>query len=253
MKTDKAPLESVKLQNFKIPDNPDDRYIRKMFDHMARRYDIFTKLIGLGQDQRLRQKALADLKKGMRVLDLACGTGDLAILAAERLGTDGDITGLDFSSGMIEYARERCRRIATPAAGRIHWMCAKAEELPLDGPKYDLIVSGYALRNFYENIEAILLRAREGLAEDGRIAFLDLTEPVNPFLRAVYRFYMFVFVGIYGTLLFGKEYPIPYLPKSAARFFKANEFVEQLHKAGFREVTKQSFMLGATTLYRARR
>src|SRR5690348_2392623 len=108
MKTTEMPAETVEIQNFKIPEKPDDQYIRTMFDRMARRYDIFTKLIGLGQDQRLRQETLKDLKKGMRVLDLACGTGDLAILAAQRIGIDGEITGLDFSSGMLDYAGERC-------------------------------------------------------------------------------------------------------------------------------------------------
>ncbi len=253
MQSNETSAETAKLQNFRIPDKPDDHYIRKMFDHMARRYDIFTKLIGLGQDQRLRQEALVGLKKGMRMLDLACGTGDLAILAAHRIGVDGEITGLDFSAGMLKYAQERCRQLGSETAGRIRWIHGKAEDLPLEGQKFDFIVSGYALRNFYENIEVILIRVRESLTKNGQIAFLDLTEPVNPLFKMLYRFYMFLFVGIYGMVLFGKEYPIPYLPKSSARFFKANEFVRELHKAGFCEITKQSFMLGAVTLYRARR
>lgn len=234
------------------PEKPSGEYIRDMFGHFANRYEIFTFLIGLGQDQRLRRHTLKTLKKGMRVLDLACGTGDLALLASQKIGDDGEVVGLDFSPQMLEKARRRAQKRGLGKNGNLSWVLKKAEDLPLGDQRFDLVVSGYALRNLYENIDAILEKVRHSLAPEGQIAFLDLTEPADPFRRALFQFYLFVFVGIYGTLLFGKNYPIPYLPESASRFLKSHEFTEKLRKAGFENVHQTSFMLGAVTLYQAR-
>lgn len=236
------------------PARPGSAYIRAMFDSFARRYDIFSWLIGMGQAGRMRREALRHAKPGLHVLDLASGTGDLAVEAARRTGPGGSVTALDFSAPMLDSARRKFeRRIPPPMRSGFETVHRSAEELPLEGRTFDLIVSGYALRNMYENIEHILQGVRDSLAPGGRIAFLDLTEPAGPVRRFLFRGYLYLFVGLYGVLLFGKKYPVSYLPDSAGRFFRAGEFADFLRRAGFSDVTARPFMLGAVTLYEASR
>lgn len=231
------------------PAKPDEGYIRGMFDRLAGHYDRFTFLIGFGQAARFRNECLKPLQKGMRVLDLGCGTGDLAIAAVQKIGADGEVIGLDFSQEMLQVARQRAEKLGLCA--NIGWICKRAEDLPIGDRLFDLVVSGFVLRNLYANIDKILYGIHASLKPGGRISFLDLTEPRHPFLAWIFRFYMLTFVGLYGWVLFGKDYPVSYLPDSAKRFHKAHEFVEAIQNAGFRNVEARPFMLGSVTLYQA--
>ena len=239
--------------NWNAPQKPDQEYIRRMFDGLAGRYDIFTKLTGFGQAGRWRDEALGTLRKDMRILDIACGTGDLALRAAEKTNGDADIVGLDFSENMLKVAERRFEKLGLKTQDRFRLVFKKAEELPLEGEIFDLIVSGFALRNLYENIDRILQGAYASLKPGGRVSFLDLTEPAHPFLKKIWRFYMLTFVGFYGTLLFGKKYPVPYLPDSAKRFPPPAEFQAALRRAGFGRVSAKGFLLGSVTLYQGTR
>ncbi|OGW91307.1 MAG: hypothetical protein A3D28_02330 [Omnitrophica bacterium RIFCSPHIGHO2_02_FULL_63_14] len=240
----------MSLLNLERPARPDHAYIRGMFDSFADRYDLFTRLIGLGQDARLRARALEGVGPGMRVLDVACGTGALAIAAAKKTGPGGLVVGLDFSEGMIGRARRNQAAAGIPG-GHLKFLVGPAEGLPFNGGKFDWVVSGFALRNLYEHIGPIAEGIRLSLKPGGRIALLDLTEPESPALRALYHFYLYVMVGIYGLALFGRHYPVAYLPASTGRFFRARPFKKFLKDTGFKDVRAESRMLGAVTLYRA--
>lgn len=239
--------------NLDSPATPDAAYIQTMFDRMARRYDTFTLLTGFGQAQRWRREALKPIKPGMRVLDIGCGTGDLAIAAAEAVGPDGEVVGLDFSAQMLEVARWKYRQRRRETIGTFRPLAGRAEDLPLDGQRFDVIVSGFVLRNLYAQIGRILTGVYASLNPGGIISFLDLTEPLHPLVGAGFRLYLLTAVGLYGAVLFGNDYPIPYLPDSARRFCKASEFVRALEHAGFTAVTARSFMFGTVTLYQARK
>jgi demethylmenaquinone methyltransferase/2-methoxy-6-polyprenyl-1,4-benzoquinol methylase len=231
---------------------PDAEYIRSMFDRMARRYDWFTAVIGFGQAQRWRRAALAPVAPGMRVLDLGCGTGDLSVAAAEAVGRSGEVVGLDFSEAMLGVAARKYARRRREGWGAFTPWPGRAEALPLPTGPFDVVVSGFVLRNLYAQIERILEGVRRSLVPGGRVSFLDLTEPAHPILRGGFRLYMLGPVGAYGAALFGRDYPIPYLPDSARRFLKAHEFPQALRRAGFEDVRVRSFMLGTVTLYSAR-
>lgn len=233
-----------------MKNQPDADYIRRMFDSFASRYDIFTFLIGFGQAARLREEVLKGVSGNMRVLDLACGTGDLAIAAAGKVGPGGESVGLDFSEKMLAIADKKHKRLDLPPEN-FRLVLRDAKDLPLDERPFDLIVSGFAFRNLYENIEKILDGMRRSLKTGGRIAVLDLTEPENPLLAKIFKSYLYFCVGLYGTLLFGKNYPVAYLPDSASRFFRARQFKQALEKTGFKSVRARSFFFGAVTLYEA--
>lgn len=252
------------MLNLESVERPDPAYIRSMFDRMARRYDAFTFWMSLGGAGAMRSEALKDLRPGDRVLDVACGTGDLALEAARRTGAKGRVVGLDFSPGMIEVAKLRHARMAEagkqPPAGRsagplarLDWVCQGAETLPIAGEKFDWVVSGFALRGLYEHIDPILDGIRRSLDANGQISLLDLTEPRNPALKWLYKTFFYSWVALLGALLFGKDYPVAYLPDSSSRFLKASEFVEKLKSKGFRDVTARSFIFGSVTLYRAKK
>lgn len=229
---------------------PDPEYIRSMFDRMARRYDAFTFWMSLGSAARMRAETLSGIRPGDRVLDIACGTGDLALAAARMTGPGGRVVGLDFSPGMLEVARLREERTRSAKDAPVEWVCRGAETLPLDKDRFDAAVSGFALRGLYEKIDPILDGIRDSLTDGGRIAFVDLTEPGNGLLKFLYRTFFYSWVALLGVVLFGRNYPIAYLPDSSARFLKAGEFTAKLREKGFRRVSARSFAFGAVTLYR---
>jgi demethylmenaquinone methyltransferase/2-methoxy-6-polyprenyl-1,4-benzoquinol methylase len=169
------------------------------------------------------------------------------------VGAKGRVVGLDFSPGMIEVAERRQAKDPKTAGTNLTWVCRGAETLPIDGPKFDWVVSGFALRGLYENIDRILDGIRESLDTGGRVALLDLTEPRNPVLRFLYKTFFYSWVAFLGAVLFGKNYPVAYLPDSSSRFLKASEFTEKLKSRGFRDVTARSFVFGSVTLYRAKK
>lgn len=230
---------------------PDSTQIRRMFDSLAPRYDVFNHLMSLGMASVWRRRALRDLKPGMRVLDVGCGTGDLALEAARMLRCRGEVTAIDFSEKMLEFAkrREAKEALVGEKAVPIRWVLKKAEELPLEKNAYDLAVSGFVLRNVYENIDRILQGVRDSLKDGGRISFLDFTEPSSGAMKGLWRFYMNNIAAFYGKLLFGSDYPDLYLTESANRFSKPADFQRRLREAGFKEIQTRFMMFGIIVLY----
>lgn len=236
------------------PQKPDSQYIQTLFDRLSGRYDLFNRLTSLGQDGRWRREALEPLREGMRVLDLGCGTGDLSLMAASRFPNHGTaIVGIDFSEKMLERANARREKDPRLAQADIVFLKRRAEDLPMERECYDLIVSGFVLRNIYENIDYILKGVHASLKAGGRISFLDFTEPTDKTQLALWRTYMQTVVAVWGKLLFGQAYPVNYMTESAARFVKPADFKKKLEAAGFRDVFDKKFMMGSIVLYQGRK
>jgi demethylmenaquinone methyltransferase / 2-methoxy-6-polyprenyl-1,4-benzoquinol methylase len=226
--------------------------IQNTFDRLAPRYDLFNRLISLGMDNSWRCKTLEGLAEGIRVLDLGCGTGDLSLAAARRLGPRGEVVGLDFSRAMLAVAERRYEALGRPLNGRFKLVQKSAEELPLAEAPFDLVLSGFVLRNLPE-IDRVLIGVRESLKPGGEIRLLDFTEPSGPFSRGFFHGYMNMAGLLYGRLLFGKDFPAGYMAESARRFDKPEEFVEKLKKTGFKEARAERFWFGMVVLYKAKR
>jgi len=216
--------------------------VRTMFDRIAPRYDRLNAVLTLRLDARWRRAAIdaAEIAPGDRVLDVACGTGDLVELARAR---GARVAGIDFAAGMLAVAARRGLR------GRV--LRGDALALPLPDASVDAVTCAFALRNFVA-IPPFLTEAARVLRAGGRLAVLEVAEPRNPLLRAGHRLYFHGAVPVVGRLLSDRA-AYAYLPASTAYLPPAEELLAMLRAAGFDEVRRRVLGLGAAQLLVAHR
>ena len=210
--------------------------VRSMFDRIAPVYDAMNRTMTAGLDRRWRtQTAQAVVRPGDRVLDVCCGTGDLA-LAAERAG--GRVTGLDFSERMLERARRK--------SASVEWVRADALALPFEAESFDVVTVGFGVRNIPE-LERALRELRRVLRAGGRIGILEVTTPRGA-LRPFFALWFDRIVPLLGKALpGGKAYA--YLPASVRRFPGPDALADELRAVGFRDVTYRLFAGGIVALH----
>ena len=202
--------------------------VRTMFDRIAPVYDVMNHVMTAGLDIRWRRRAAeAAVRAGDRVLDAACGTGDLAI-ADLRAGA-GKVTGLDFSPKMLERARAKHTSV--------EWLQGDMLALPFADETFDAATVGFGVRNV-ENLELGLRELRRVLRPGGRVAILEITQPRGA-LRPFYSLWFDRIVPLLGKVLPGGD-AYTYLPASVKRFPTAERLAEMLREAGFGDV---GFML----------
>jgi demethylmenaquinone methyltransferase / 2-methoxy-6-polyprenyl-1,4-benzoquinol methylase len=195
--------------------------VRTMFDRIAPVYDAMNRLMTAGLDLRWRRLAAAAVvRPGDRVLDAACGTGDLA-LAALRAGA-GEVVGLDFSTAMLERARTKSTAVA--------WVQGDVLQLPFADASFDAVTIGFGARNLAD-LEAGLRELRRVLRRGGRLAILEITRPRGP-LRPFFSLWFDRLVPAAGRLLPGGG-AYAYLPASVRRFPAAEELARSIEAAGF--------------------
>ncbi len=196
--------------------------VRAMFDTIAPRYDLVNRLMTFGLDQAWRRRTVAALAlpDGARVLDLACGTGDLSRLALRR---GYDVVGADLSAGMLA-----ANGVSTPLVE------ADGSRLPFGNGAFDGLVCGYALRNFTD-LAATLAESARVLRAGGRLAVLEVDTPTGRLWRAGYDLWFTRAVPALGAALSDKE-AYRYLPQSVAYLPPAPVLRTMLREAGFSAV-----------------
>jgi demethylmenaquinone methyltransferase/2-methoxy-6-polyprenyl-1,4-benzoquinol methylase len=205
--------------------------VRSMFDRIAPVYDVMNRVMTAGLDVRWRRlTAEAVVRPGDRVLDAACGTGDLAI-AAQRAGASR-VTGLDFSERMLERARRKAQ---------LDWVQGDMLALPFADSTFDVATVGFGVRNVAD-LELALRELRRVLKDGGRVAILEITQP-RGIARPFYSLWFDRIVPLLGKVLPGGS-AYSYLPASVKRFPSAERLSELMHDAGFRDVRFRLF--GAT-------
>ncbi len=223
------------------------RAIQGMFSAIAPTYDLLNRLLSCGVDASWRREMVSHLPKGpIRVLDLACGTGDVSIAAAHRR-EQARIFGADFSLGMLrgappKLAREKLTR-------RVCLQNASAEDLPYRDQVFDAVTIAFGIRNVVRRDRA-LAEMHRVLRPGGRALILDFSLPPNAAVRALYGFYFHRVLPFLGGLVSGNFAAYKYLPESVAGFPPREEFATMLRTAGFSPVAHKDLTLGVATLYR---
>lgn len=216
-----------------------------MFDGIAERYDFVNRVISLGIDRRWRRAAAKalELKGNARVLDLATGTGDLAVEIAEQ-AKNAHVLGIDPSERMLEIARAKV--IRKGLAERVDFSVGDAQALSMPDGSFDGVSIAFGIRNVPDRARALREMARVTRI-GGRIAILELSEP-DGVLGPLTRFHVHTVVPAVGALLSGApEYR--YLQHSIAQFPRPEAFISMLEAAGIELVSKNALTFGVCHLF----
>ena len=201
--------------------------VRSMFDRIAPVYDVMNRVMTAGLDIRWRRLAAESaVRRGDRVLDAACGTGDLAI--ADLKAGAAKVTGLDFSEQMLVRARKK-----TVHNEAFDWLQGDMLALPFADEMFDAATVGFGVRNV-DDLELGLRELRRVLRSGGRLAILEITQPRGP-LRPFYSLWFDRVVPTLGKVLPGGD-AYTYLPASVKRFPTAERLADMLREAGFTDV-----------------
>jgi demethylmenaquinone methyltransferase/2-methoxy-6-polyprenyl-1,4-benzoquinol methylase len=212
--------------------------VRSMFDRIAPVYDAMNRVMTAGLDQRWRRAtAAAVVRPGDRVVDLCCGTGDLALAAAQA---GGRVTGVDFSERMLERAGRK--------SADVEWVQADALALPFEDATFDTATAGFGIRNL-DDLEAGLREARRVLRPAGRLGILEITQPEGV-LRPFFHVWFDRVVPLLGKVLPGGD-AYTYLPASVRRFPGPGALAAAIERAGFTAVGYRLFAGGIVALHTA--
>jgi demethylmenaquinone methyltransferase/2-methoxy-6-polyprenyl-1,4-benzoquinol methylase len=226
---------------------PEDkrRYVRRLFATIAPRYDFITRFLSFGRDTHWKSQLIADagIQSGWTVLDLACGTGDLAFAAAHH---GARVVGLDITPLMVELARDK------PEATGIAWLVGDMTALPVQAGRFDLVTTGYGLRNV-PDISRALAEIHRVLRPGGRVCSLDFDRPERPWIRGVYLTYLTIVGSTLGWVLHRDPDTYRYIPASIRRYPGARGVVALMEQAGFRDVRHTRVLGGFMAIHTARK
>ena len=201
-----------------------------MFDEIAPRYDFLNHLLSFGVDCRWRRAAAeaALAKEPRRILDVATGTGDLAILL-KRLCPEAEVVGLDFAPGMLRRARKKAAR----AGVKLSWVEGDALAMPFPDGSFDALTVAFGFRNF-ANYETGLREFYRVLAPGGRAVILEFPPPPRRAFGRLVRFYYHRVLPALGGLISGSPEAYRYLPETVERFPEPEAVAAMMVEAGFR-------------------
>jgi demethylmenaquinone methyltransferase/2-methoxy-6-polyprenyl-1,4-benzoquinol methylase len=247
-------------------------YVREMFNRIAQSYDRMNRLMTFGCDRAWRRATVAQL--GLKsppsdsgpatrspastahrptkiVLDLATGTGDLA-LETLRQKPDARVIGLDFVPAMLRLARHKADSVCCAAEGRdrscFDLTAGDALRLPFADNTFDGVVTGFALRNVIDIPAAFAEMARVTRA-GGRLACLEIAKPQLPLFHQLFALYFYRLVPLLGSLIGGERAAYTYLPHSLTAFLSPAEIVEVMCRTGWRNVRYRRLMLGTVAVH----
>jgi demethylmenaquinone methyltransferase/2-methoxy-6-polyprenyl-1,4-benzoquinol methylase len=224
----------------------DARRVREMFARIASRYDLLNHLLSANIDKRWRRATIRKLQPvipaAARVLDVACGTGDLSIEIFEQTGAE--VVGLDFCRPMLDLASQK--------AQRIDFVEGDALGLPFADGTFDAVSIGFGLRNL-SSIESGLRELRRVLKPGGWAAILEFSRPTGRGFRALVDFYYARVLPRFGGLLSGSRSAYEYLPDSISRFPDQEKLADLMRTAGFEAVSFENLTGGIAALHMGRR
>ena len=223
--------------------------VERMFDQIAHSYDFLNHTLSLGIDRSWRKAAIDSLKPyaPQRILDVATGTGDFALMAVDRLQPQS-LIGADLSEGMLSVGREKVVR-----AGKSDIITLQKEDcmaLSFEDNTFDAVTVAYGVRNF-EDLDRGLREMLRVLKPGGRLVIIELTSPVRFPMKQLFWLYAPVWMPLVGKLVSRDSRAYSYLPATMEAFPQGEVMQGIIEKAGFQSVKFRRFTFGLSTLYTA--
>lgn len=218
-----------------------------MFDHIAYRYDFLNHFLSLGIDRGWRKKALGLLRddRPKKILDIATGTGDFAILAARMLQPEL-VRGIDISRGMLELGEKKVQAAGLSARIRLEW--GDSEALSFAASEFDAVVSAFGVRNF-EHLEKGLAEMYRVLRPGGKAVILEFSRPAVFPVKQFFNLYFRYITPYIGKWFARSKEAYSYLPESVKAFPQGREMIDILTKTGFQKATCQPLTIGICSVY----
>ncbi len=223
--------------------------VRSVFASVAGRYDIMNDLMSFGVHRLWKRFALSltGLRAGLRALDVAGGTGDLAVGMLRQVGDTGRVVLSDINPSMLEVGRDRL--LDSGFVGNVECIVADAESLPFDDNSFDCITIGFGLRNVTDKAAALRSMYRV-LKPGGQLLVLEFSTPVAPELKPVYDAYSFNVLPILGRLVAQDAASYRYLAESIRMHPDQETLLEMLRTAGFEQARYHNLSGGIVALHR---
>ena len=221
--------------------------VREMFDNIAPKYDLLNHTLSMSIDRVWRRRVVGEVRRAKpgRILDVATGTGDLAIAMARRI-RDVQVLGVDLSEQMLAVARRKIE--ARGLDGRIVLDRGDAERLAVADASVDVATVAFGVRNFGD-LGAGLRELARTIKPGGKVVILEFSRPRNRVFRALYEFYSYKILPRIGGLVSRDKRAYEYLPASVGEFPAPEEFMAMMARAGFRNCRARSQSFGIALIY----
>lgn len=243
--TDEIPMTT------NTPTIPSRANVHQMFDRISRRYDLLNHLLSLGLDYHWRRRAVGKLDRqpNQRILDLACGTGDLALAATNRLNNGCRVIAIDKAPQMLQLAADKLVR---RRAKSISLALGDGMALPFKDASFDAAMIAFGIRNMPDT--SVCLREIHRLLNlGGKAVVLEFSLPSNRLLRSLHRLYLRRIVPVVGRIVSGDKYAYSYLNQTIETYAQGEAFCELMSHAGFVEVVAEPLSFGIVTIYTGRK
>ena len=224
-------------------------FVGSMFDSIAFRYDFLNHFMSFGIDRLWRKKAIRIISRTHQnpdILDVATGTGDLAIAAMKI--DPVHVTGIDISEKMLEIGIEKIRK--KELSDRIELLRGDSEKIPFPDERFDVVMVAFGVRNFPDPLIG-LSEMNRVLRHGGLIMVLEFSKPAKFPFRQIYNFYFLNILPVIGRVLSKNKKAYRYLPESVMQFPDNEQFIELLIKAGFSSAIQKKLTFGVASVYTA--
>ncbi len=228
--------------------SPSRQDVYRMFDRIARRYDLVNRLLSLGQDIRWRKK-LAELlpdRQSQSVLDLATGTGDVLLSLVKYSKKIRCGIGLDMSARMLEVARRKLPGSAI--SENLSLVRADATNIPCSDNSFDVVTMAFGIRNVTD-VKKSLSEMHRVLNQSGKVLILEFSLPPNSLIRKLHLFYLRHLLPAIGGLISGDKEAYQYLNTTIESFPYGSEFLKLLDEVGFKSTRAHPLTFGVATIY----
>jgi demethylmenaquinone methyltransferase/2-methoxy-6-polyprenyl-1,4-benzoquinol methylase len=223
--------------------------VADMFNQIAYRYDFLNRFLSAGTDVGWRKKALAQLKgkKIEKMLDVATGTADVAIMAIDELKPQpGHITGIDISDGMLDLGRKKLE--TKGLKDKITLVNGDSEAIKFDQNSFDAITVAFGVRNFAD-LKKGLVEMLRVLKQDGKLVVLEFSKPNLQGIKQLYNLYTRIIAPQAGKWFAGNQKAYKYLNDSINAFPEGQQFVEIMKEVGYKDCYKKTLSFGICTIY----